>query len=235
MTCQNCKKKIPSDSEFCQRCGKKIEKVYKPDFVIIDPWAKVKQESLERKCFIWLFVLGIAGIISWKVFNFTLPLYIAAMAFFVITTYLAYKSHELDLITWILYGGMVGGVLINFLTDAHWALYLIPASIVGLGLYGAYRQDKSMSPEEKEKIFKTEHYDLWKKQAKSEGKIIDPKEEEFYKKEHSKFNIKNTLTVILPMAIFIALRDKFGAPQAILIGLLVGGVVRFLYSHFEKK
>lgn len=252
MTCKNCKKEVPAENKFCSECGAKIEKESKPNFVLVGKpipaflegkakeeyiaaTIREEQEAKQKPYWIALVVIGVAGIISWKVFNFALPLYIGGLAFFVIPAYLAYKSREFNFINWILYTGMGGGVLINFFTDAVWAIYLTLASVVGLVLYNAFQEDKKMTPEQKEHEFKTAFYDLWKKQAKREGKTIDPKEEEYYKKEQSKFNTKNTLTVILPMAIFITLQKEFGVPQAMFIGLVAGGVIRFLYSLFEKK
>ena len=49
------------------------------------------------------------------------------------------------------------------------------------------------------------------------------------------FWTKNTLIVILPLAVFATLRGELSVPSAMLIGLIVGGVVRFLYSFFENK
>ncbi len=220
MFCQKCKKEILTTNKFCPECGKKVEELHKTN---------------QQPYWIALIIIGITGIISWKMFDFALPLYIGGFAFLAIPAYLAYKSREFNYINWILYAGMASGFLINFFTNAMWALYLMFASIIGLVLYSALQEDKKMTPEQKEHEFKTAFYDVWKKRAKREGKFIDQKEDELYKEKHSEFNAKNTLTVILPLAVFVALRGEFGIPMAIFIGLIVGGVVRFLYSFFEKN
>src|SRR3989344_1336644 len=120
MICKNCKKEISTTSKFCPECGKKIEDTHKPNFVLvgkpIPPFLEGKakeeyiaatireeQEGKQRPYWIALVVIGIAGIISWKMFDFALPLYIGGLAFLAIPAYLAYKSREFNFVNWILY------------------------------------------------------------------------------------------------------------------------------------
>ncbi|GEM_PF-6483249 len=252
MTCKKCKKEISAENKFCPECGEKTEKEYKPDFVLVGKpipaflQGKAREEYIssskggagkKKQMPYWpvLVTTGIAGIICWQIFHFTLLLYFAGLAFLVVPAYFGYKNNEFNLVSSILYAVMVLGVLINFFTGAMWAIYLLLASIVGLGLHEAFQEDKKMTPQQKEKEFKAAFYDVWKQKVKREGKTIDPNEEQFYKKEQSKFDAKNTLTITLPMVIFAVLQKEFGVPQAMLIGVFSGVVIRFLYPYFDKK
>ena len=145
------------------------------------------------------------------------------------------KIKKLGWFYWVLIGVIAFSVILNILFDVRWVLYLLIASAITLFVYGLYIREKELTPEESEVESKAILYPFWKKKMEREGKIINQKENEFYKKKHSEFNTKNTLTVILPLAVFATLCGELGVLLAMLIGLIVGGAVRFLYSIFEKK
>ncbi len=145
------------------------------------------------------------------------------------------KIKKLGRFYWVLIGVITFSIVTNIIFDARWALYLLIATAITLFIYSLYMREKELTLEESEAESKAILYSFWKKKMEREGKIIDPKEDEFYKKKHSEFNTKNTLTVILPLAVFATLRQELGVPLAMLIGLIVGTVVRFLYSFFENK
>ncbi len=145
------------------------------------------------------------------------------------------KIKKLGWVYWTLIGIMVFSIITNIVFDVRWVLYLLIAAAIALFIYGLYMREKELTPEESEAESKAVLYPFWKKKMEREGKVIDPKEDEFYKKKHSEFNTKNTLTIILPLAVFATLRQELGVPLAMLIGLIVGTVIRFLYSFFENK
>ncbi len=145
------------------------------------------------------------------------------------------KIKNLDWFYWALIGVMIFSIITNIIFDIRWVLYLLIAAAIMLFIYDLYMREKGLTPEESEAESKTILYPFWKKKMEREGKIIDSKEDKFYKKKHSEFNTKNTLTVILPLAVFATLRQELGVPLAVLTGLIIGGVVRFLYSFFEDK
>lgn len=190
MICQYCKKEIADKSEFCSGCGERLEKIRKPDFVLVGQ----SQNTSFRT-----------------------------------------KIKELDWFYWILIGVMTFSVVLNLLFDIRWVLYLLMVASVALFIYGLYKREKELTPEESEAESKAILYPFWKERMKREGKAIDPKEDEFYKRRHSEFNTKNTLTVILPLAVYTALRGELGTSSAMFVGLLVGGVIRLVYSFFENK
>lgn len=145
------------------------------------------------------------------------------------------KIKKIDWVYWILIWIITFSIITNIVFDVRWVLYLLIAAAIALFINGLYMREKELTPEESEAESKAILYPFWKKKMEREGKIIDPKEDEFYKKKHSEFNTKNTLTVILPLAVFATLRGELGVPLAMLIGLIVGGAVRFLYSVFENR
>ena len=145
------------------------------------------------------------------------------------------KIKKLGWFYWVLIGVMAFSIILNILFDVRWVLYLLVVAATTLFIYGSYIREKELSPEESAAESKAILYPFWKKQAEREGKTIDPKEAEFYKKEHAKFNTKNTLTVIMPLAVFVTLRQELSVPLAIFISLLVGGVIRFSHSFFENE
>ena len=185
MICQNCKKEIADESNFCPACGRRIEKTYKPDFVLV---------GQPQKTPFWT------------------------------------KIKELGWFYWVLMGVMTFSFVSNLLFDTRWVLYLLIVASVVLLVYGLYTQEKELTPEESEAESKVILYPFWKKRMEREGKTIDPKEDAFYKKKHSELDTKNTLTVILPMAIFITLRKEIGGSSALLVSLGVGAFMKWLCS-----
>lgn len=206
---------------------------YKPNFILVR--LEEEQKKRESKYYFFLIIILILGILSYKIFNFALILYISTLFVFLIPLYLAYKNHELNFINTILFLVLLIGFIVNIFTDEFWSFYLIFGGGLGLLFYDIFQQETKLSTEQKNNEFKTIFYDIWKKQAELKGIKIDKKEDEFYKKEHNKFNTINTLTVILPFAIFSTLKNQIGFSEALFVGIFYWFYYEIYLLKFSKK